>query len=93
MAKIGRGRLLTAALILSVIFLPPFIKYQRLLYKKRSLEAKIRAAKEESRRLKEEEARLRKDIVYIESKAREKMGVVRKGEIVLKDAPQKPAKK
>ncbi len=73
-------------IVLVIIFLPPFVKYQRLRYKNRDLEAQIRFLKQESEKLEREKARLEKDITYIESRAREKIGVVRKGEIVLKES-------
>jgi cell division protein FtsB len=77
--------------ILLVIFLPPFAKYQELRYKNKRLAEKISALKDENKRLEEEKRKLETDIVYIEKKAREKIGVVRKGEIVLKEkeAPKK----
>jgi len=70
--------------ILLVIFLPPFAKYQELRYKNKSLAQKISALKDENKRLEEEKRKLETDIVYIEKRARENIGVVRKGEIVLK---------
>ena len=70
-----------------IIFLPPFVKYQELRYKNKRLEERINALKEENKRLAEEKRRLETDITYIEKKAREKIGVVRKGEIVLKEVP------
>ena len=89
MAKKDLIRVSAIILILLVAFLPPFAKYQRLRYKNKDLKAKIKALKEESKRLEEEKRRLQTDIVYIEGKARENIGVVRKGEIVLKEAPEK----
>jgi cell division protein FtsB len=80
---------LIAAAVLAVIFVPPFARYQALLAKNRSLERRIRELDAETKRLEQEKRRLETDITYIERKAREKIGVVRKGEIVLKQ----PAKK
>lgn len=79
--------ILIAALV--VVFLPPFAKYQELKYKAGKLEERINAVRAENKRLAEEKRRLETDIVYIEKKAREKIGVVRKGEIVLKESPEK----
>jgi cell division protein FtsB len=76
-----------------VVFLPPFIKYQRMLYKYWKLEDEIKTLEKESKRLEIEKKRLEKDIAYIEGRAREKIGVVRKGEIILKDAPREGVKK
>ena len=85
--------ILIAVVIILLIFLPPFAKYQRLRYKNKNLEDKIRALQEESKRLEEEKRKLEKDITYIEKKTREKIGVVRKGEIVLKESSQGVTKK
>lgn len=76
-------------MIIVIIFLPPFAKYQELRYKNKKLEEKIAALGAENKRLEAEKQRLEKDIVYIEARAREKIGVVKKGEIVLKESPAK----
>ncbi|OGW84908.1 MAG: hypothetical protein A2987_01080 [Omnitrophica bacterium RIFCSPLOWO2_01_FULL_45_10] len=89
MAKISFIRLFIIIGILTAIFLPPFAKYQELRYKNRSLEERIKALEAENKRLAEEKRRLETDITYIERKAREKIGIVRKGEIVLKEVPSK----
>ena len=68
-----------------VIFLPPFAKYQELRYKNRKLEERLESLKSENERLTEEKRLLETDINYVEKKAREKIGVVRKGEIVMKE--------
>ena len=70
-----------------VIFLPPFAKYQELRYKNKKLEERIEGLKSENERLAEEKRLLETDINYVEKMAREKIGVVRKGEIVMKEVP------
>ncbi len=70
-----------------VVFLPPFAKYQELRYKNQKLEERLESLKLENERLTEEKRLLETDINYVEKKAREKIGVVRKGEIVLKEVP------
>ena len=70
-----------------VIFLPPFAKYQELKFKNKKLEERLESLKLENERLTEEKRLLETDINYVEKKAREKIGVVRKGEIVLKEVP------
>jgi len=75
--------------VVIIIFLPSFARYQELNYKNGRLEERIKFLDRENKRLEEEKARLETDITYIEQKAREKLGVVRKGEIVLKEAPAK----
>jgi cell division protein FtsB len=74
---------------LVLIFLPSFAKYQELSAKNRMLNQKIKLANEELVRLTKEKARLEGDVAYIEKRAREKIGVVRKGEIVIKAAEKK----
>ncbi len=85
MAKIGSLKFYIIIGLLVAAFVPPFAKYQELRYKNGKLEEKIAALKEESRRLEETKRRLETDITYVEKKAREKIGVVRKGEIILKE--------
>ena len=73
--------------VLVIVFLPSFAKYQELNYKNKKIEERIDLLARENKRLEAEKIMLETDINYIEKKAREKLGVVRKGEIVLKDAP------
>jgi len=84
MKKIGSAKLYIGIAIFLVIFLPPFAKYQELRYKDRKLDEKINALKSETVRLEQNKKSLETDIVYVEKRAREKIGLVRKGEIVLK---------
>ena len=84
--KINRVKVLLAITVLVIVFLPSFAKYQELYYKNKRLEERIYFLRAENKRLEEEKLRLETDITYIEQKAREKLGVVRKGEIVLKEA-------
>lgn len=75
--------------VLTVIFLPPFVKYQQISWKSRELDNQIRALKEEIKKLEAEKIRLQTDITYVERKAREKIGVVKKGEIILRETSPK----
>lgn len=84
--KIKRAKIYIVIGVLVIIFLPPFAKYQELRYKNKKLEERINYLKLDNARLTEEKRRLETDISYIEKTAREKIGVVRKGEIVLKEA-------
>ena len=79
-----RARIYLVAAVLAIIFLPSFIKYQELSYKNRKMEEKINILRGENRKLEEEKRRLQTDIAYIEKRAREEIGLARKGEIVLK---------
>ncbi|MFH1338714.1 MAG: septum formation initiator family protein [Candidatus Omnitrophota bacterium] len=73
--------LVLAALI---IFLPRYTKLQELKDKNRELEVKIDKVKLENAVLENELARIEKDPVYQEEIIRDKLGVVRKGEVVYK---------
>ena len=73
--------------ILAAIFLPPFVKYQELRWRNMELENKIRTLRDEAKKLEAEKLRLQTDITYVERKARENIGVVKKGEIIFKGAP------
>jgi cell division protein FtsB len=83
--KIKKGKILLVIAVFAVAFLPSFARYQELSYKSKRLEERIDFLIRENKRLEAEKARLETDITYVERKAREKLGVVRKGEIVLKD--------
>lgn len=75
-------------IFLLIIFLPGYTKLQELRDKNRDLEAKIKRLNIENSLLQEELKRIENDPVYQEKIAREKMGVVRKGEIPVKIIPQ-----
>lgn len=88
----GKGNLIKLSIIAGIaifIFLPSFAKYQELSYKSRMLDNKIKVMKLEIKRLENERVRLQTDITYVEKRAREKIGVARTGEIVLKSALKK----
>jgi len=72
-----------------VLFLPPFAKYQALRYKSNKIDRQIVQLKAENKRLEEERFKLQTDIAYIEKRAREKVGMVRKGEVVIKEVSSK----
>ena len=71
-----------------MIFLPGFTKLQELRDKNRDLEVKIKQLSIENSLLQQELKRISSDPVYQEKIAREKMGIVRKGEIPIKIIPQ-----
>ena len=72
---------------LLVIFLPGYTKLQELRDKNSDLELKIRRLNIENVLLGQELDRVEKDPNYQEKIAREKMGIVRKGEIPIKIIP------
>ena len=72
------------AVLLLVLFLPGYTKLQESRIKNRQLEEKFRKIAVENSLLQEELKRIENDPVYQEKIARDKMGVVRKGEIPIK---------
>jgi len=72
------------AVLALVLFLPGYTKLQESRIKNRKLEEKFRKIAVENYLLQEELRRTENDPVYQEKIAREKMGVVRKGEIPIK---------
>jgi cell division protein FtsB len=79
---------LGAIFFLLIIFLPGYTKLQELKYRNRDLEIKIKHLSIENTLLQQELKRIENDPVYQEKIAREKMGIVRKGEIPIKIVPQ-----
>lgn len=74
--------------LLLLIYLPGFIKLQELKQKNIELEKEIAKTKKENTSLTKEKKKLENDISSLEAVAREKMGVVRKGEIIYKIVPE-----
>ncbi len=83
--KIGSLKTYLLIGLFVAVFLPPFAKYQELRAKNKRLEEELVSLRVESKRLEEEKKRLETDINYVEKKARERIGIVKKGEIVLKE--------
>jgi len=77
------------AVFLLILFLPGLTKLQELRDKNRDLESKIRRLNIENALLEEEMKKIASDPVYQERIARQKLGIVRKGEIPIKIVPQK----
>lgn len=71
-------------IFLLILFLPGYTKLQELRDKNKDLETKIKRLRIENSLLQEEVRRIENDPIYQEKIAREKMGVVRKGEIPVK---------
>ena len=74
----------TFALLILVVFFPTFSQKQQLQEKNGQLENQIRSLKKENAALLEEKKHLEEDPVYLERVAREKMGIVRDGEVIYK---------
>lgn len=74
---------------LLIIFLPGYTKLQELRDNNYELEAKIKRLAIENVLLQQEMERIKSDPVYQEKIVREKLGVVRKGEIPVRIIPEK----
>ena len=74
---------------LLIIFLPGYTKLQELRERNRDLEIKLKQLNIENTLLQQELNRIESDPIYQEKIAREKMGIVRKGEIPIKIVPEK----
>ena len=70
--------------IIAAIFLPGFSKLEQLKEKNRNLKRRIEVLTKTNRELKAEKEKLENDPSYVEKIAREKLGMTRKDEIVLK---------
>ena len=71
-------------LILLIVFLPGYTKLQELKDKNKDLEARIKQNESENALLENEILRIQQDPIYQEEIIREKLGVVRKGEVIYK---------
>jgi len=79
-------------IIILVVFLPSYAKMQDL--RQRNLEYKTQFDQftQGNQKLREEKKRLEVDPAYLEKVAREKMGLVREGEVVYKIVPEQENK-
>jgi len=71
-----------------ILFLPGYTKLQELKDKNRDLEVKVKRLKVENTLLEQELNRIENDGTYQEKIVRDKMGIVRKGEIPIKIVPE-----
>ena len=74
--------------LILIIFFPGYAKIQEMRQKNRKLEADIKRLKSENIALGIEKEKLEKDPNYLEHVAREKLGIVKKGETVYRLVPQ-----
>ncbi|MBP7215787.1 MAG: septum formation initiator family protein [Candidatus Omnitrophica bacterium] len=78
------------SVFLLIVFLPGYTKLQELRDKNAQLELNIKQLRIENSLLEEEARRIAHDPIYQEKITREKMGVVRKGEVPVKIVPEDP---
>jgi cell division protein FtsL len=86
--KLPKGFLFIVVLI-AILFLPGFVKIQKLLYRNRELQAQIKNLKKENQQLAQEIYKLQHDPVYLEKVAREELRLGKDGEIIYKVVPEK----
>lgn len=72
-----------------IVFLPGYTKLQELKDKNRDLEIKIKKYRIDNSLLQQELELIKDDPLYQEKIAREKLGVVRKGEVPIRIIPER----
>lgn len=82
-------KLFIFTLAVLAIFLPSYTRMQDLRQKNLNYTSQIEMLTKDNARLRAEKDRLEKDPVYLEKVAREKMGLVKEGEVVYKVTPEK----
>ena len=71
-----------------LMFLPGYSRLQELRQKNTQLQDRIAAVEKENEGLRVEKERLQEDKVYLEKVAREKMGLIREGEVIYHMVPE-----
>ena len=84
--------LFVIALFLLVSFLPSYRKLEELRQKNEDYADQIEALKHKNAELVREHERLVSDPVYLEKVARDKMGLIREGEMIYRLTPAGPSK-
>ncbi len=82
-------KILITTAIIAALFFPSVMKYIQMRAKEEAIEDRLKAAKIDMKRMETEKKRLETDVTYVEERARARLGVVRKGEIVIKGQSQK----
>ncbi|MFC1658843.1 septum formation initiator family protein [Candidatus Omnitrophota bacterium] len=80
--------ILAILVVILIIFLPGYTKLQELKERNSELEVKISQITLDNLRLSDEILRVQEDPVYREEIIRDKLGVVRKGEVLYKIEPE-----
>lgn len=73
--------------VIVAIYLPGFSELQKLREENEHKMRQIKLLQDRNQRLKDELIKLKNDPEYIEKKAREKLGIVKKGEIIYRVSP------
>ncbi len=83
--------LFAVAFVILVLFLPTFRRMQDVKQRDVEYQARIAELTAENKALTEEKRKLEEDPVYLEKVAREKMGLIREGEVVVQLTPEPSA--
>ena len=75
--------------VLAVVFLPGLSRLHKLRRENVQLQKRIRLLEEHNDVLTEEIANMQQDPRYVEKKAREKLGIIKEGEIIYKPSSKK----
>ena len=84
MAKKRLIYILAALIVLAAVYFPGFAKLRQLRKQNRNLERRIEILSKTNQELRKEKEKLENDPSYIEKIAREKLGMSRRNEIILK---------
>ena len=79
-----KSLILIGIAVFLIIFLPGYSRLQELRAKNKSLLKQIEQLKKGNKELAQQIERLENDPLYIEKKARDKMGITKEGEIIYK---------
>ncbi|MEI7998626.1 MAG: septum formation initiator family protein [Candidatus Omnitrophota bacterium] len=79
--------------IIVIVFLPSYSKMQELKQKNQEFLGRIQQLETKNKKLVEEQHFLQNNPEYLEKVAREKMGLIRQGEMVYKIVPEEEQKK
>jgi cell division protein FtsB len=85
--------LFVGTIVVFALFLPSYSEMQDLKQKNIDADRQIQALKEENIKLREEKRRLENDPIYLEKIARERMGLIKKGEVVYHITPANEVKR
>lgn len=77
-------RIVFIGVVVGAIFLPGYSKYHRMRQENNRLAKAVQELKMENEKLIKEKRLLTQDPVYVEKKARQNLGLVKKGEIIYK---------
>lgn len=73
---------ISTVIIFVAVFLPGYFKLKKLREDNQEYRKRMHLLEEHNAQLKEELAKMQEDPEYLERKAREKLGIVKKGEII-----------